>query len=82
MSLDVAALSPTLLWDVPRDAVDWSSHKVWLVQRVLTRGTWEDWQLVSAELSQAELRELEPRLKLPPRERNFLVGWIDREDAS
>jgi hypothetical protein len=82
MSLDVAALSPTLLWDVPRAAVDWGKHRAWLVQRVLTRGTWEDWQLVSAELSDAELRELAPRLELEPRERNFLSNWIDREDAN
>jgi hypothetical protein len=82
MSLDVAQLSPILFWDVSQNTVDWDRHRVWLVQRILTRGTWEDWLLVSRELSALELRELEPRLKLEPRERNFLKNWIDREDAS
>jgi hypothetical protein len=82
MSLDVARLSPTLFWDVAKESVDWDRHRVWLVERVLTRGTWDDWLLVSRELSAAKLRELEPRLKLEPRERNFLRNWIDREDAN
>lgn len=81
MSVDLAALSPALFWDVSRQSVDWGEHRGWLVQRILTRGTWEDWQLVAGALSREELRELEPRLKLPPRERNFLENWIAREDA-
>lgn len=82
MSLDAAQLSPILFWDVAQQSVDWDRHRVWLVERVLTRGRWEDWLLVSGELSVSELRELEPRLKLEPRERNFLKNWIDRQDAS
>jgi hypothetical protein len=81
MSLDVAQLSPILFWDVAQKSVDWDRHRVWLVQRILTRGTWEDWLLISRELPAAKLRELEPRLKLQPRERNFLKNWINREDA-
>jgi len=82
MSLDVAQLSPTLFWDVAQESVDWKRHRAWLVQRVLNRGTWNDWLLVSRELSASKLRELEPRLELEPRERNFLRNWITREDAN
>jgi len=82
MSLDVARLSPTLFWDVAQESVDWDRHRIWLVERVLARGKWEDWLLVSREISASKLRELEPRLRLQPRERNFLLNWIDREDAN
>ncbi len=81
MSLDIGQLSDVLFWDVARDSVDWEQHKIWLLQRILERGTWEDWLLVSGDLSAAQLRELEPRLRLQLRERNFLNNWIDRNDV-
>ena len=42
MSLDVAQLSKTLFWDVDQESVDWDRHRVWILERVLTRGRWED----------------------------------------
>ena len=81
MSFSILHLSKTLFWDVTPDSVDWIRHRDWLMQRVLERGTWEDWLLVSAELSVSELKEMEPRLRLAARERNFLMNWIRRSDA-
>jgi hypothetical protein len=80
MSLDPCKLSSTLFWDVDQKSVNWQQHRVWLLQRVLERGKWEDWLLVSGDLSPSDLRELEPRLKLQPRERRFLLNWITRND--
>ena len=48
--------------------------------RVLERGTWEDWLLLSGCLSVSEMKELAPTLKLQPREQNFLRNWIERRD--
>jgi hypothetical protein len=42
MSLDVARLSKTLFWDVAQESVDWDRHRIWLVERVLTRGNWDE----------------------------------------
>ncbi len=81
MSLDIKQLSALLFWDVARESVDWEHHKIWLLQRILDRGTWEDWLLVSRKLSACELRELAPRLKLQSRERTFVNNWIGRTDV-
>ena len=68
-------LSPDLFWDVAREQVDTVKNRRWLVERVLTRGRVEDWQLLTQNLGYAALRELSPRLKLDRRERHFL-DWI------
>jgi hypothetical protein len=82
VSLDILQLSPSLFWDVDRHSVNWQHHRLWLMQRILERGSWEDWLLVSGVLSDSELIELEPKLKLQSRERNFLMNWIKRNNAS
>jgi hypothetical protein len=82
MTISAKQLSPILFWDVAPESLDWERHRVWLMQRVLERGTWEDWQLISAEVSIDELRAMEPALKLAPRERNFLLKWIENYDAN
>ena len=76
MRLDVAQLSSILFWDVSQDDVSWNDHSTWIIERVLSRGTWEDWQLVKARISTEEIASLEPELRLEPRERNFLRNWI------
>ncbi|MBN2343651.1 MAG: hypothetical protein JXX29_21990 [Deltaproteobacteria bacterium] len=47
------------------------------MQRVLERGTWDDWLHIAEGVDVSELRELAPLLKLAPRERNFLRNWIE-----
>ena len=81
MSFLLEKLSPVLFWDVARESLNWEQHKVWLLERILERGSWEDWLLVSGELSAKQLRSMEPTLKLEPRERNFLNNWIALSDV-
>jgi hypothetical protein len=74
-------LSPLLFWDVAPESFHWEQHRRWLLQRVLERGRWEDWLLVSSELTMDQIRDLEPSLKLAPRERRFLSIWLQRKNA-
>ena len=81
MPLDVSRLSPVLFWDVDPATVRWDEHRRWLLQRVLERGTWEDWLVIDDTVSSEELSKLEPSLDLQDRERNFLRLWIRRRHA-
>ena len=81
MSLDINNLSSMLFWDTDPSTVQWPKHQKWLMTRVLERGTWEDWRLLCKHLSVSEMTELEPSLKLQPRERNFLRNWIARNNV-
>ena len=68
----VGQLSPVLFWDVDQRGVDTKKNARWLVERVLQRGTWEDWLLLRKLYGKAELRLLAPRLKLDAKSANFL----------
>jgi hypothetical protein len=81
MRVDMSKLSSVLFWDMDPVTVSWRDHLIWLLQRVLECGTWEDWLLIDEVISPEELRELEPVLKLEQRERNFLRNWISRHHA-
>jgi hypothetical protein len=37
-------LSPGLFWDTDSNALDWYTHARYVMERVLTRGTLEDWR--------------------------------------
>lgn len=39
----VAKLSPGLFWDVNRETIDSQTHRAWIVERVLERGSFSDW---------------------------------------
>ncbi len=39
----IAGLSGHLFWDTPVENVDVERHRRWLVNRVLEKGTWQDW---------------------------------------
>ena len=77
----VGQLSPELFWDVDRSRIDLERHREWLLSRILQRGLWQDWQVISRALGSDCLRMLEPQLKLPRRERNFLKVWLAVHDA-
>ena len=68
----VGQLSPGLFWDVDQKKVDTKKNARWLVERVLQRGTWEDWLLLRDLYGKTELRLLAPRLKLDAKSANFL----------
>jgi len=77
----VMELTPTLFWDTDRTQVDAQQHLKGIVERVVERGTWSDWQLVVTHVSREELKALLPRLRVPPREQAFLKAFLETDDA-
>ena len=68
MSEFIQSLSPSLFWDVDRENVDDEKHRRFVMQRVLERGSFDDWRLtkerytlptIVAEAQQ--MRSLEPK---------------------
>jgi len=68
----IRRLSPQLFWDVDPEAVDARKHARWLIERVVQRGTWEDWLLVSKLYGKRGLQAIAPELRLDPKCANFL----------
>ncbi len=77
----VRELSPTLYWDTDPLQVDPALHLKSIVERVLERGHWADWQLLTSHVSSNELKELLPRLRVPPRELAFLEAYLGTTGA-
>lgn len=46
MSPEIAKFTPSLFWDVDRQALDLKKSKALIVQRVLERGHDQDWELL------------------------------------
>ena len=61
-----------MFWDVDQALVDVSQNGRWLVERVLQRGTWEDWLVIREIYGKSGLRQLMPSLRLDPKSANFL----------
>jgi hypothetical protein len=68
----ISKLSPDLFWDVDRTVVDVTGNERWLVERVLQRGTWEDWLVIREIYGKSGLKRLMPSLRLDPKSANFL----------
>jgi len=65
-------LSPQLFWDVDPRTIDIEKNASWLLARVLQRGTWEDWQVISKLYGRSTLRDLATSLKVDEKSANFL----------
>lgn len=72
MDESISKLSPTLFWDVDQTVVDAQKNGRWLVERVLERGSWEDWLVIRGIYGKTGLRQLMPSLRLDPNSANFL----------
>jgi hypothetical protein len=72
----VASLSPGLFWDVDPETIVPAEHGAWLLSRVLEGGSWEDWLVVREAFGKEGLSDLEPRLRVDPKARNFLRVWL------
>jgi hypothetical protein len=65
-------LSRELFWDTPIEGIDPERHAGFIVERVLQRGRWEDWELVRKRYGFERLRELVKGLRdLDPRTQAF-----------
>lgn len=65
-------LSSDLFWDVSREEVDPEKHKRWLIERVVQRGRWEDWEIIKTHYSKQEICRLTDKLRLDPKSARFL----------
>lgn len=65
-------LSPQLFWDVDPRTIDIVKNAPWLLARVLQRGTWDDWQVISKLYDRKTLRDLASSLKVDEKDANFL----------
>ena len=81
METGLAALSSDLFWDVSASSVDIQDNLRWLVERVLMRGRWEGWLLLGHHVTPDDLRDVLPRLRVPPRERHFLEVDLESRRA-
>ena len=68
----IRRLSPQLFWDVDPGTVDLQKNARWLVERVMQRGSWEDWLIVRELYGKTGLRAIAPALKLDAKSSNFL----------
>ncbi len=77
----VLALSPSLFWDTDPRQIDPEKHLKAIVERVVERGTWADWQNLRSHVSTDQLRSLMPRLRVADRERAFLEAFLEASRA-
>ncbi len=68
----IGRLSAQLFWDVDQSLVDAGKNGRWLVERVLQRGTWEDWLILREIYGKKELERLSVTLRVDPKSANFL----------
>lgn len=73
----IGTLSPDLFWDVDQAAVDPAINARWLVERVLQRGRWKDWQKVSAHYGKARLSALRSDLRVDAKSAHFLELYCE-----
>ncbi len=59
----VKGLSKTLFWDVDIDTIDPEKHAPYIVERVLSRGTMEDFQLLKAYYGKKKIRDTAKSLR-------------------
>jgi hypothetical protein len=74
-------LSSGLFWDVDRGQVDSGKHIKWLAERILERGTWEDWVLLRNNIGAELLTTISMKLRLTPKTRNFLERYLHASDS-
>jgi hypothetical protein len=73
----IKELSPDLFWDVDISSVNPESHAVWLLERILQRGRWEDWIQAKNHYGKSVLASYLPKLKLDGKSRHFLTLYCD-----
>jgi hypothetical protein len=69
-------LSPELFWDVDQTLVQADTHALWLLERVLERGRWEDWILLRDHLGMETIRKSASFLRIDAKSKNFLNLYL------
>jgi hypothetical protein len=68
-------MSPQLFWDVDPETIDVKKNARWLIERVVQRGTWEDWLLLRTLYGKPELKTFAPTLRIDAKSANFLKKY-------
>jgi hypothetical protein len=50
-------LRPTLFWDVDYEAIQWNKNYRFIIERVLERGTFEEWQTIKQYYGLERIKE-------------------------
>lgn len=74
----IGKLSPQLFWDVDSSTIDLQRNAPWLISRVVQRGTWEDWLLVSQFYGKKAIHEYLPGLKVDKKSAHFLTIYCSK----
>jgi hypothetical protein len=59
----VSQLSKTLFWDVDISTLDAQKHAAFIVERVLSRGKWEEFKLILAYYGKKKVGEIATQLR-------------------
>jgi hypothetical protein len=71
----IKEFSINLFWDANPDELDMDSHKAYIIQRVLERGTMSDWRLIKAYYGLKTIGEEAVKFRtLDPKARTFITA--------
>jgi hypothetical protein len=59
----MTVLRRELFWDTPLEGIDPERHARFIVERVLHRGTWDDWLAIREHYGRDRLRELVTQIR-------------------
>lgn len=82
MSEYIKSLTQSLFWDVDRETLDDSRYRRFIIQRVLERGTLEDWRLTNRRYTLKTIVEEAQQMRtLEPKALAFIacVGQVPEE---
>lgn len=63
VSIHLSDLSPTLFWDVDKTQIDFELHATHIVDKVMQRGTWEDFTKIIAYYGRERVGEIVKNLR-------------------
>jgi hypothetical protein len=71
-------LSAALFWDVNLETLDWEKHKMLIVDRVIQRGTYKEFNIVLAYYGKEKMAQIIKELSfLPPKDLAFVITFFE-----
>jgi hypothetical protein len=71
-------LRKTLFWDTDYNSIDYEKHARFVIERVLTRGNWNDWQELKKYYGLKKIKEEAVRIRyLDKRTLNFCQTFFN-----
>ncbi len=74
----ILGLSKTLFWDVDIASIDYHKHAPYIIERVLNRGTMEDWNIIKTYYGKPKIKETAMNLRyMDNRLLHFCSAYFD-----